>query len=101
VGKISEADVAKIDAGTRDLRKAIEAKDVSDMKAKSEALRKTLQDVGTAVYQQAAQAAEAAKATQSQAQGGAPGSQEAPSQAPGEGPVTDADYKVVDDEKKQ
>jgi molecular chaperone DnaK len=100
-GKISNDDVAKIDAGTRDLRKAIESKDSAEMKAKSDALRKTLQDVGTAVYQQAAQAAQAAQASQGQAQGGAPGPQEGESQAPGGGTVTDADYKVVDDDKKQ
>jgi hypothetical protein len=67
------------------------------MKAKSEALRKTLQDVGTAVYQQAAQAAQESQAQSPGAGQGSQGSQEAPSQAPGSGTVTDADYKVVDD----
>ena len=45
-GKISEADVGKIDAATRDLRKAIESKDAAEIKSKSDALRKVLQDVG-------------------------------------------------------
>ena len=101
VGKISDSDVAKIDAATKDLRKAIESKDAQEMKAKSDVLRKTLQDVGTAVYQQAAQAAQSAQPGQPEAQGGAsqPGAE--PSAAPGSGPVTDADYKVVDEEKKQ
>jgi len=102
-GKISEADVGKIDAGSRDLRKAIESKDYVEMKAKSDALKKTLQDIGTAVYQQAAQQQQAQASQQSQA-GGAPpggaggaGGAQAP---PGDGNVTDADYKVVDDEKR-
>jgi len=99
--KISEADVAKIDAGTRDLRKAIESKDTAEMKAKSDVLRKTLQDVGTAVYQQAAQSAQAAQAARGQHSGGPQDAQGGASQAEGSGPVTDADYKVVDDEKKQ
>jgi molecular chaperone DnaK len=98
-GKISEADVGKIDAGSRDLRKAIESKDYAEIKAKSDALKKVLQDVGTAVYQQAAQQAQASQ-QQSQA-GGAPPNGAGGSQAPpGDGNVTDADYKVVDDEKR-
>jgi molecular chaperone DnaK len=91
VGKISEADVAKIDGGARELRKAIDAKNNSDIKSKSESLRKLLQEVGTAVYEQASQAQEAPP-------------QGAPSRGskgpPGDGKVTDADYKVVDEEKK-
>jgi molecular chaperone DnaK len=102
VGKISEADVAKIDAGTRELRKAIEAKDYVEMKSKSESLRKTLQDVGTAVYQNAAKAAQAAQPPPGQAQNpGAAPSDGAASEPPGNGNVTDADYKVVDDDNKK
>lgn len=97
-GKISEADVGKIDAGSRDLRKAIESKDYTEMKAKSDALKKILQDVGTAVYQQAAQQAQASQQPQT---GGAPPGETGGAQAPpGDGNVTDADYKVVDDEKR-
>jgi molecular chaperone DnaK len=98
-GKISEADIGKIDAGSRDLRKAIESKDYAEMKAKSDALKKTLQDIGTAVYQQAAQQQQAQASQQSQA-GGAPPGGAGGAQAPGDGNVTDADYKVVDDEKR-
>jgi molecular chaperone DnaK len=99
-GKISEADVGKIDAGSRDLRKAIESKDYAEMKAKSDALRKVLQDVGTAVYQQAAQQAQASQQQQQSQAGGAPGGAGGSQSPPGDGNVTDADYKVVDDEKR-
>ncbi len=94
-GKISASDVTKIDEAAKELRKAIESKNMDDLKAKSESLRKVLQEVGTAVYQQAAQAAQAAQSAQS-APGGA-GPQAAPSQGPTGENVTDADYKVVDD----
>ncbi|HUI01575.1 MAG TPA: molecular chaperone DnaK [Nitrososphaerales archaeon] len=91
-GKISKESEQKITAAAADLKKAIDSKSTSDVKAKSDALRKVLQDVGTAVYQQQAQAA-----------GGGPGT-EAPSGDPQNGPpedgnVTDADYKVVDEDK--
>ena len=58
-GKISEADVGKIDAAIRDLRKAIESKDFGAVKSKADALRKILQDVGSSVYQQAAEQGQA------------------------------------------
>ena len=98
-GKISEADVGRIDAGSRDLRKAIESKDYAEIKAKSDALKKVLQEVGTAVYQQAAQQAQASQ-QQQQTGGAPPGAADGSQAPPGDGNVTDADYKVVDDEKR-
>ncbi|MGA2665251.1 MAG: Hsp70 family protein, partial [Nitrososphaerales archaeon] len=106
-GKISDEDVAKIDSASRDLRKAIETKDFGQVKSKSEHLRKVLQDVGTQVYQRAAQEAQAAQ----KAQGGggqAPGSGSSQGPAgsgssqgePDDGNVTDASYKVMDEDKK-
>ncbi len=90
-GKISKADEDKITAATAELKKAMDAKNLAEVKDKSEALRKVLQEVGTAVYQQ--QAAQA----QAQAPGAGPAG---PQEAPSEGPVTDAKYKVVDEDKK-
>ncbi len=91
-GKISQDDVGKIDSAARDLRKAIDTKDTAEIKSKSEALRKILQDVGTSVYEQASQQSQGSQ------QGGAPsGGAGGP---PGDGNVTDAQYKVVDEEKK-
>jgi molecular chaperone DnaK len=76
----------------------MEARDTADVKAKSDALRKVLQEVGTAVYQQAqpAQGAEGGQAgATTEGQGPTTGQG-----AEGEGTVTDADYKVVDEDKK-
>jgi molecular chaperone DnaK len=94
-GKISEADVGKIDAATRDLRKAIESKDFGAVKSKADALRKILQDIGSSVYQQAAEQGQAPEQPKA---GGASPEEAQGSQS--DGKVTDADYKVVEDEKK-
>lgn len=67
-GKISPEDTAKIDAAVTELKNALASNDTAAMKAKSDALQKVLQDVGTKVYQQAA--AEAAKQQQAQGQAG-------------------------------
>ncbi len=92
-GKISKESEDKITAAGGDLRKAMEGKNPDEVKSKSEALRKILQEVGTAVYQQQAQAAQAT------AGGGGPGPT-TQGGAPGDGTMTDADYKVVDEDKK-
>ncbi len=65
-GKLSADETAKIDAAVTELKNALATNDMTQVKAKSDALQKVLQEVGTKVYQQAA--AEAAK--QQQAQGG-------------------------------
>ncbi|MDG7016208.1 MAG: Hsp70 family protein, partial [Nitrososphaerota archaeon] len=88
-GKISKESEDKITAAAAELRKAVESKDAAGVKDKSEALRKVLQEVGQAVYQQQAPAG-------GPPPGGATGQSEAP---PGQGPMTDADYKVVDEDK--
>jgi len=100
-GKISKESEEKITAAGGDLRKAMDAKNPAEVKAKTEALRKILQDVGTAVYQQQAQAAQASAGGggPGQAAGGGPGPSPGEAQA-GDGPMTDADYKVVDEDKK-
>ncbi|MCL5876286.1 MAG: molecular chaperone DnaK [Candidatus Bathyarchaeota archaeon] len=65
-GKLSAEETGKIDAAVTELKNALASNDMEAVKAKSDALQKVLQEVGTKVYQQAA--AEAAK--QQQAQGG-------------------------------
>ncbi len=102
-GKLSAEEAGKIDVAVTELKNALASNDMAVVKAKSDALQKVLQEVGTKVYQQAA--AEAAK--QQQAQGGAqagPGPQAGPQPGPGpdmggsagpEGDVVDSnDYKV-------
>jgi len=93
-GKISADDTAKIDAAVTELKNALASTDVANIKAKSEALQKILQEVGTKVYQQAA--AEAAKQQQAQA-GSQPsaGSQARPSgSGAGSEVIDEGDYKV-------
>jgi len=74
--KLSEDQVERIEKGVEELRKALQGKDVGKIKASSEALSKVLQEVGMAAYQQAAQ------------------------RSVGERRVVDADYRVVDEDKK-
>ncbi len=100
-GKISPEEVSKIDAAVTELKNALASNDMAAVKAKSDALQKVLQEVGTKVYQQAA--AEAAKQQQAQGQQAGPqpgagpdmppqgGSEQAP---PHEHVVDSEDYKV-------
>ena len=80
-GKVDKSNLDRMDQAAQELRKALEGKDTSIIREKSEGLKKVLQEVGTAVYQQAQQTPPA----------GPQGSQGAN--------VSDADYKVVDDKK--
>jgi molecular chaperone DnaK len=85
-GKVDKAAMDKVDAAAQELRKALEGKDGSVIREKNEAVKKVLQDVGTAVYQQAQK-----QPQQTQPQGEAQN---------GDGSkVSDADYKVVDEGK--
>jgi molecular chaperone DnaK len=85
-GKVDKAAMDKVDAAAQELRKVLEGKDGSVIREKNEAVKKVLQDVGTAVYQQAQK-----QPQQTQPQGEAQN---------GDGSkVSDADYKVVDEGK--
>jgi len=53
--KIAKGDVERIDKVVADLKEALGGKDIEKIKMKNEELAKVLQEVGTAVYQQAAQ----------------------------------------------
>lgn len=78
--KLSGDQVERIDKGVEELRKALQGKDVERIKASSEALSKVLQEIGMAAYQQAAQRASGERGSS--------------------GRVVDADYRVVDEDKK-
>jgi molecular chaperone DnaK len=87
--KVSKDQKERLDKASADLRSALTGKDVALIKSKMEALSKILQDVGAAVYQQAAQSAQARSTAK-------------PSEtSQGEKKVVDADYRVVDEDKKQ
>jgi len=87
--KLTKDQVERLDKAADELRKVLAGKDIELIKAKSETLAKVLQEVGTAVYQQAAQ--ERAKTEQA-----APGK---PSQGEPEKKVVDAEYEVKDEKK--
>jgi len=93
--KIAQADVDRIDRATEALRQALAGKDVEAIKARSEEVTNVLQEVGTAVYQQAAQQ----QAQQGTQQAQQPGSTEA-NGAGDTDRVVDADYRVVNEDKK-
>jgi len=92
VDKLTQEQNAKIDAGIAALKDALASNDFAQVKTKSEELQKTLQDVGTAVYQQAA-AEQAKQQAQSGQQNQEPqGPQDS---GPGSEKVVDSeDYKV-------
>ncbi|MCW4037849.1 MAG: molecular chaperone DnaK [Candidatus Bathyarchaeota archaeon] len=93
--KIAKADVDRIDQAIEALRQALAGKDVEAIKARSEEVTNVLQEVGTAVYQQTAQQ----QAQQGTQQAQQPGSTEA-NGAGDQDRVVDADYRVVDEDKK-
>ena len=89
--KLSKPDIEKIEKAIGEVREALAGKDVGRIKEKNDDLAKVLQEVGTVIYQQAAQQYAKEKPEEKK--------EEKP---PGEekGKVVDADYKVEDEEKK-
>ncbi len=88
----TEDQKSKVTAAIEDLKKALEGKDAEDIKAKTEALQESVYPISTAMYQKAQQAQQAAGG-----EGGAAGTD---ARGPDE-TVVDADYEVVDDEKRK
>ncbi|NQT08179.1 molecular chaperone DnaK [Candidatus Bathyarchaeota archaeon] len=93
--KLTEDQKSSIQRGIDDLKEALSSGTTADINAKIEALKNVVQEAGASVYQQAA----AEQQAQQQAQGG-------PQQAPPPGEeqakkTVDAEYKVVDEDKKE
>jgi molecular chaperone DnaK len=86
----TEDQKSKVNAAIEDLKKALEGKDAEAIKAKTEALQEAVYPISTAIYQKA----------QEQAQQTASGTESPDAKAP-EDTVVDADYEVVDDEKRK
>ncbi|MEM0287500.1 MAG: molecular chaperone DnaK [Nitrososphaerota archaeon] len=84
--KLNSDQLGRIEKAQSDLRSALAGKDVDKIKSVVDSLSKVLQEVGTAVYQ----AASAQAKTQT----------EQKDEGKKEQKVVDADYKVVDEEKK-
>jgi molecular chaperone DnaK len=91
--KLAKEQKDRVRNAVNELNEALKGEDIAQMKTKTEALAKILQEIGTAVYQQVAQ--------EQAAQQPPPGSEDEPTGTspppPGE-KVVDADYEVVDDE---
>jgi molecular chaperone DnaK len=92
--KLSQQQKDAIDQAVKDLKEALLGKDLEEINKKIEALRKVLQEAGTAVYQQAAQ-------QYAQQQQQAQGQQQSGDQGTGERKTVETDYKVVDEEREK
>lgn len=93
--KVTADEKSKVDAAREELKKAVEANDVEDIKAKSEALTQAFYPISSRIYQEAqaqtgaaGDGADAGAQAQSGAQSAGPG-----------GNTVDADYEVVDEDK--
>jgi molecular chaperone DnaK len=89
--KADKSHVEKVQQAKEELQKAVTAKDLESIKAKKDALEKTLHDLSATIYSQA------------NANQAGPGTTPEGDQGPtgygpqNEGPTVDADYKVQDD----
>ena len=98
--KVDAEKKARVESAIADLKKALEAGDGDDMKAKLEALNAVMQEVSGDLYSQAS--AEGGEQAQP---GDAAGGPESAGAEPKEekkedGDVIDADFEMVDDDKK-
>lgn len=94
--KADSGKVKEINEAIAKLRESLQGEDVEKMKADAEALTKPLYEMTSQMYQQAQQAQQAAGGEQTGAAGqGNPQQAQKPDDN-----VVDADYKVVDDDKK-
>lgn len=87
--KISSEEKSKIESAVEDLKKAVESNNVDDMKAKTEALTNEFHALSSKLYQQQASQNATQGASETDSQG-----------ASHDDNVVDADYEVVDDDKK-
>ncbi|MBI5417990.1 molecular chaperone DnaK [Candidatus Poribacteria bacterium] len=99
--KITADDKSKIETCIADLKKAIESNNVDAIKKATEALTQASHKISEIIYQQAAQ-----KQAETQGQSAAGGNEQhakadTSSESKKDENVVDADYEVVDDEKKE
>ena len=94
-GSLSEEEKNDINAAKDELSKALEANNIDDIKDKTEKLTEKFHTISAKMYQQA-QAQQAAGGNA----GADDGAGAAENTAPKDDNVVDADYEVVDDDKK-
>jgi molecular chaperone DnaK len=101
--KVSAADKSKTEEAIADLRKALESGDIQAIKDKTEALKQASYKIAEEIYKQQA-AQQGAQGQQPGAGPGGPGAGFQGGAGGSSGPETksaeDADYEVVDDDKK-
>jgi len=100
--KIKDDEKQKIEDSIKELQEALSGDDMDAIKEKTEVLQKTLQDVGSRVYQEAA--AQQAAQQQAQSSGSSTGQQQESwtGHPSGENDKTiDADYEVKNDKDKK
>ena len=90
--KVTADEKSKVDAAREDLKKAVAANDVEDIKAKIEALTQAFYPISSRIYQEAQQAQASTAGSGEQAQDSA-------QSAGPNGNTVDADYEVVDEDK--
>jgi molecular chaperone DnaK len=100
--KLSADDKSKIEAEINKVKEALKGTDNEAIKAATEALTQAFYDVSAKIYQQnpGAQGANPGAGFNPGAAGFDPGQQDGGNAAGGQDNVYDADYKVVDDDKK-
>ncbi len=100
-GKISPDEKKSVEDAKEDLKKALEANNPDDIKAKTDVLTEKFHAISTKLYEQAQAAQQGAGAAgfdpNAGAAGGAAGN--GASNGPADDNVVDADYEVVDDDK--
>ncbi|MBP1904289.1 molecular chaperone DnaK [Paenibacillus turicensis] len=87
--KVDAAETEKAEAAKEELKKAVETDNLDEIKAATEKLTEIVQQLSVKLYEQAAQEAGANGAADGNAAGG-----------PGKDNVVDADYEVIDEDKK-
>ncbi len=101
-GKISDDEKKSVEDAKEELKKALEANNPDDIKAKTEALTEKFHAISTKLYEQAAQAQQAAGGAgfdPNMAGGFNPNAGADSAAGPAGDNVVDADYEVVDDDK--
>ncbi|MGO4938892.1 molecular chaperone DnaK [Fundicoccus sp. Sow4_D5] len=85
--KVSEEEIKQAEAARDDLKAAVEANDLEDMKVKRDALNEVVQNLTIKLYEQAAQEAQAAE-----------GAEDATDASGSADDVVDADFEEVDED---
>lgn len=88
--KVDAAETEKANAAKDELKKALEGDNIDEIKAASEKLTEIVQQLSVKLYEQAQAQAGQAEGAEGAAAGGA-----------GKDNVVDAEYEVVDEDKKQ